>query len=90
VKAARPRKWRQSVPGKAADEDGRGEPEGEMSKTGEVDSSLCERPGHHRPRRLVDWINPTRATKVHSFIGEANHPCCDDPCHRSSREDVLD
>jgi group II intron reverse transcriptase/maturase len=31
-------------------------------------SSLSERPVHHRPRRLVDWINPTGARKVHSLI----------------------
>ena len=39
-----------------------------MSKAGEVDSSLSERPEHHRPRRLADWINPTGARKVHSLI----------------------
>jgi RNA-directed DNA polymerase len=39
-----------------------------MSKAGEVESSFSERPGHHRPRRLVDWINPTGARKVHSLI----------------------
>lgn len=39
-----------------------------MSKGGEVDSSISERPGHHRPRRLADWINPTQARKVHSLI----------------------
>ena len=27
-----------------------------------------ERPVHHRPRRLADWLNPTGATKVHSII----------------------
>src|SRR5258708_34796570 len=27
-----------------------------------------ERPVHHRPRRLADWLNPTGATKVHSLI----------------------
>lgn len=31
-------------------------------------SSLCERPGHHRPRRLSDWINPTGDRKVHSLV----------------------
>jgi RNA-directed DNA polymerase len=56
------------VPGKPADEDGRGEPEREMSKDGQVDSSLSERPGHDRPRRLADWLNPTGARKVHSLI----------------------
>jgi RNA-directed DNA polymerase len=39
-----------------------------MSKVGEVESSLSERPEHHRPRRLADWINPTGARKVHSLI----------------------
>ena len=39
-----------------------------MSKAGEVDSSLSERPEHHRLRRLADWINPTGARKVHSLI----------------------
>jgi hypothetical protein len=32
------------------------------------ESSLSERPGHHRPRRLADWINPTGVRKVHSLI----------------------
>jgi hypothetical protein len=64
--------WRQSVSGKPVGEDGRGEPENEMSKAGEVESSLSERPGHHRPRRLVDWINPTGARKVHSLIDKAS------------------
>jgi group II intron reverse transcriptase/maturase len=54
--------------GKAAGEDGWGEMEDEMSKGVEVDSSLSERPGHRRPRRLVDWINPTGERKVHSLI----------------------
>jgi len=39
-----------------------------MSNVGEVESSLSERPEHHRPRRLADWINPTGARKVHSLI----------------------
>ena len=39
-----------------------------MSKAGEVESSLSERPEHHRPRRLADWINSTGARKVHSLI----------------------
>ena len=68
AKATRPGAWRRSVSGKAAGEDGRGETESEMSKAGEVDSSLSERPEHHRPRRLADWINPTGARKVHSLI----------------------
>jgi RNA-directed DNA polymerase len=29
---------------------------------------MSERPEHPRPRRLVDWINPTGAQKVHSLI----------------------
>jgi RNA-directed DNA polymerase len=29
---------------------------------------VSERPVHPRPRRLVDWINPTGAKKVHSLI----------------------
>jgi len=39
-----------------------------MSKGGKVDSSFSERPGHYRPRRLADWLNPTGARKVHSLI----------------------
>jgi len=39
-----------------------------MSKADEVESSLSERPEHHRPRRLADWINPTGARKAHSLI----------------------
>lgn len=31
-------------------------------------SSLCERPERHGPRRLADWINPTGARKVHSLV----------------------
>lgn len=29
---------------------------------------MSEIPVHSRPRRLVDWINPTGAKKVHSLI----------------------
>jgi len=29
---------------------------------------MSEIPVHSRPRRLVDWINPTDAKKVHSLI----------------------
>src|ERR1035437_7332030 len=39
-----------------------------MSKGDEEENSLSERPEHHRPRRLADWINPTGARKVHSLI----------------------
>ena len=41
---------------------------GEMSKGAEVESSVSERPEHQRPRRLVDWLNPTGLRKVHSLI----------------------
>jgi hypothetical protein len=68
VKAARPEGWRPGGSGKTAGEDGRGETESEMSKADEVESSLSERPEHHRPRRLADWINPAAARKVHSLI----------------------
>ena len=33
-----------------------------------MDSSLSEKPEHHRPRRLADWLNPTGARKAHSLI----------------------
>ena len=39
-----------------------------MSKDDDVDSSISEKPEHHRPRRLADWINPTGTKKVHSLI----------------------
>jgi len=39
-----------------------------MSKDGEVDQFPQEKPVHHHPRRLADWINPTGAKKVHSLI----------------------
>jgi RNA-directed DNA polymerase len=29
---------------------------------------MSEIPVHSRPRRLVDWINPTGVKKVHSLI----------------------
>src|SRR3954466_8364115 len=29
---------------------------------------MSEIPVHPRPRRLVDWINPTDARKVHSLV----------------------
>jgi RNA-directed DNA polymerase len=29
---------------------------------------MSERPVHSRPRRLVDWLNPTAARKVHSLV----------------------
>jgi len=64
AKVAPPEAWRPSGSGKPAGEDGRGETESEMSKAGEVESSLSERPEHRRSRRLADWINPTGARKV--------------------------
>jgi group II intron reverse transcriptase/maturase len=33
-----------------------------------MESSMSERPEHRRVRRLVEWINPTAARKVHSLI----------------------
>ena len=42
-----------------------------MSKEeGGRNSSLSEKPVRPRPRRLVEWINPTGAKKVHSLIGK--------------------
>ena len=29
---------------------------------------MSERPEHQRPRRLVDWLNPTVRRRVHSLI----------------------
>ena len=29
---------------------------------------MSERPVHRRPRRLVDWLKPTGAKKVHSLV----------------------
>jgi RNA-directed DNA polymerase len=29
---------------------------------------LSEKPVHHRPRRLVDWLKPTGGKKVHSLV----------------------
>ena len=37
-------------------------------------SSLRERPLYHPPRRLVEWVNPTDAPKVHSLIDKVYHP----------------
>src|SRR5262250_739842 len=55
--------------GKAADEDGWEEKGNQMSKDeGGRNSSFSEKPVRSRPRRLVDWINPTDAKKVHSLI----------------------
>jgi hypothetical protein len=55
--------------GKAADEDGWEEKGNQMSKDeGGRNSSFSEKPVRSRARRLVDWINPTGAKKVHSLI----------------------
>lgn len=39
-----------------------------MSKVGDEDSSLSEKPGCQRPRRLAAWLNPTGERKVHSLV----------------------
>src|SRR5215469_925202 len=55
--------------GKAAGEDGREGKGNQMSKDeGGRNSSFSEKPVRSRLRRLVDWINPTGAKKVHSLI----------------------
>src|SRR5215469_10798675 len=55
--------------GKAAGEDGWEEKGNQMSKDeGGRNSSFSEKPVRSRPRRLVDWINPTGDKKVHSLI----------------------
>ena len=33
---------------------------------------MSEKPVHPRPRRLVDWINPAGAKKVHSLIDKVS------------------
>jgi hypothetical protein len=52
--------------GKATDKGRRKEPEGQMSKVKQEESSLREKPEPVRPRRLADWINPEGERKVHS------------------------
>jgi len=55
--------------GKAADEDSWVAKGNQMSKDeGGRNSSFSEKPVRSRPRRLVDWINPTGTKKVHSLI----------------------
>ena len=39
-----------------------------MSKDDRRISSMSEKPGRDRPRRLADWLNPTGAKKVHSLV----------------------
>jgi hypothetical protein len=49
----------------------RNEKGNQMSKDeGGRNSSFSEKPVRLRPRRLVDWISPTGAKKVHSLIGK--------------------
>src|SRR5437868_8159170 len=55
--------------GRTAGKDGWEEKGNQMSKDeGGRNSSFSEKPVRSRPRRLVDWINPTGAKKVHSLI----------------------
>src|SRR5580693_8093600 len=55
--------------GKAAGEDGQEEKGNQMSKEERGrNSSFSEKPVRSRLRRLVNWINPTDAKKVHSLI----------------------
>lgn len=58
----------QEWPGKAVGKDGWMRQEGKVSKAVGAESSLCERPISHRPRRLADWLNPTGDRKVHSLV----------------------
>ena len=39
-----------------------------VSKGGDEESSLSEKPGRRRPRRLAEWLNPTGERKVHSLV----------------------
>lgn len=39
-----------------------------VSKGGDEESSLSEKPERHRPRRLAEWLNPTGERKVHSLV----------------------
>jgi len=39
-----------------------------VSKGGDEESSLSERPGRRWPRRLAEWLNPTGERKVHSLV----------------------
>jgi RNA-directed DNA polymerase len=55
--------------GKAAGEEDREEKKKpDEQGRGRWNSSMSEIPVHSRPRRLVDWINPTGARKVHSLV----------------------
>ena len=39
-----------------------------VSKGGDEESSLSEKPGRRRLRRLSEWLNPTGERKVHSLV----------------------
>lgn len=39
-----------------------------VSKGGDEESSLSEKPGRRCPRRLAEWLNPTGKRKVHSLV----------------------
>ncbi len=39
-----------------------------MSKVGDEETSMSERPRSDRPRRLANWLNPTDEKKVHSLV----------------------
>src|SRR5437588_8199405 len=55
--------------GRTVGEDGWEEKGNQMSKDeGGRNSSFSEKPVRSRRRRLVDWINPTGAKKVHSLV----------------------
>lgn len=45
-----------------------GKTEGKRVRMMARTSSISERPVHHQPRRLADWLNPTGARKVHSLV----------------------
>lgn len=45
-----------------------------MRKATSAENSLGERPISYEPRRLVEWINPTGAKKVHSLVDKVYKP----------------
>jgi group II intron reverse transcriptase/maturase len=47
---------------------GQGRDDSEYADEEDQFVSDLERPVHHRPRRLAEWLNPTGTTKVHSLI----------------------
>src|ERR1700746_899297 len=68
AKAVRPAMATGSGLGKAAGEDGGKRKDARGVKARRWNSSMNEKPVNFRPRRLVDWINPTGARKVHSLV----------------------